>query len=549
MCLTVFSAGRAEALGQAGQDPQRLPRLAGGHRADRAPDGAGQLLEQLNSGDYAQRMKATDALKKMGASVVPLLRRGAKDAEAETTSRINGILKHIREEWAVQQGRKVLAKAIWQRDAALPDEIHAVGDWLVHDGFGPRNRLTVTSIATGRDVWSNDRKLSIYPTTIAVCDQAIYVMEHVSVGLALGEDGGLAPDFKTQCQAYRLEDGKALDGFVRRLAVGRPSVADNKVFLYGTRSFGCMDRRTGQRIWARDIKAMPLHPAVVDDHAVYVVTLEGVLYALRRADGGLLWKRKAVDLLMESLQVHEDVLVLKLTNSVRAYECESGEVLWHSALPEHPRGQAFRARLLEDRQNADDERGRIACYFLPRPFVVKGEVVYLSQGSNIMALGLKTGGIRWRYDPQIEEDAARQWEFSSWSSAAGRVTCGGPRAYRLSAPAMADQATILFGSEVGLHALDTKQQVELWRIPTGAPVTRRPLVAPGGVLFGRDSQLIERSVVRSTGGEKEFGTDVLKDVDAKCYFLPLGPSARRPADSKRSTDGRAMRDGETPDEE
>jgi outer membrane protein assembly factor BamB len=255
--------------------------------------------------------------------------------------------------------------------------------------------------------------------------------------------------------------------------------------------------------------------------SVYLVTCEGMLYALRRTNGEVLWKSKAVDLLMESLQVHDDILLLKLVNSLRAFDRESGKVLWQQELPEHPQGESLRLRLLDDRAKEDKAGKPRSCYILPRSFPAKDGVVYLTQGSKVIAVELKTGDIRWQYDPKITQGSDRLLEDSYSGFCGGRISCTGPWAYQLSPPELAGESTLLFGSEIGLHALNIKKQVELWRIATDSPVSRRPLVVQGGVLFGRDSQRIERTTITPSQDGAQESVEILKDVSPRCYFLSL----------------------------
>ncbi len=139
----------------------------------------------------------------------------------------------------------------------------------------------------------------------------------------------------SQVVALNVQTGEVL--WTRRLGgPGHDILADGgRVFLGSQdRYFYCLDEKDGEVEWRWATGADAIGLPVVDEHTVYLVSLDNVLRALNRSSGVQRWKTPLPFRPMAGpLKYNETLVVAGTAPSLEAYNARTGKTLGHYPVP------------------------------------------------------------------------------------------------------------------------------------------------------------------------------------------------------------------------
>lgn len=164
----------------------------------------------------------------------------------------------------------------------------------------------------------------------------------------LAQDGWVIAASAGSLVALRSEDGSKVWG--REVGAVATRSAIHGDALYVPLADGrvlALDLQTGATRWERRLVAAPKSPApagaisevLADADRVYAGAADGRFYCLDAADGSLAWRfRVGAALRGRPVSDGRRIYIASIDNVVRAFDKDSGALLWHPSLPFRPAG-------------------------------------------------------------------------------------------------------------------------------------------------------------------------------------------------------------------
>ncbi|MEQ9411322.1 MAG: PQQ-binding-like beta-propeller repeat protein [Fuerstiella sp.] len=312
---------------------------------------------------------------------------------------------------------------------------------------------------------------------------------------------------------------KSRDGWIATCAI-----VGNHVYAPALQGWlYCLDRETGREIWryrsiesvdetkfAPGFKAAPL----VTEAAVYLGDEDGVLHAIGRATGALMWKFTTGAEIAGGVAVYGRELLLASHDSQLYCLSESGQEKWNfqtddmincsPGVAEHftfLSGCDAQLRVI-DLNTGDEVRNvPMASQLVASPAIV-GDMLYVgSHAGDFSAVNWKTGEIVWRYQGDREmpyhASAAATDELILVGShdklmhAIDRQT-GKPRwtfatKARVESSAAVVGDRVFFGSGDGnIYGLNLQDGRQIWKFNAGKPVNAGIAIGEGCLVVGED---------------------------------------------------------------
>ena len=311
-------------------------------------------------------------------------------------------------------------------------------DWLTYGGTVSRTNESFSTIVPPlKPTWEYDALAGISGTPL-VRDSVVLV------GTLRGE-----------LHAINLATGDRLGYAVMESAItGTPVWDEGNAYVacgLGTETLFCMSLRDGKRKWSGKYGPIETSPLVVGEF-LYVVTLDGTLQCLKKADGVEFWKYEYAG---------KDV-----RKPARSSPASDGEVIVFGS----DGGGIYAVERLTGKLRWKYEA--VASIFAT-PVLSNGVCVVGAIDGVLYALDTRTGELRWKYET-------------------------GTRIY---APAAATQKQIFIGTADGkVTALSLESGKKLWSFSCRSVVSCAPLVA-GDILYvgSQDRNLY---ALRMATGEK-----------------------------------------------
>jgi len=293
-------------------------------------------------------------------------------------------------------------------------------DWLTYGGTVSRtNESFSTMVPPLRPIWEYDALAGISGTPL-VRDSIVLV------GTLRGE-----------LHAINLVTGDRMGYTVMESAVSGTPVWDEG-YAYvpcalGTETLFCMSLRDGTRKWSGKYGPIDTSPLVVGEF-LYVVTLDGVLECLKKADGSEFWKYEFAE---------KDV-----RKPVRSSPASDGEVVVFGS----DGGGIYAVERLTGKLRW---KYQAATSIFATPVLSNGVCVVGAIDGVLYALDIRTGELRWKYETGT----------------------------RIFAPAAATRKQIFIGTADGkVTALSLESGTKLWSFSCRSVVSCAPLVA-GDILY------------------------------------------------------------------
>ena len=240
-----------------------------------------------------------------------------------------------------------------------------------------------------------------------------------------------------------------------------------------------VERRTGQRLWSRDVGDCSTTPVVADGRAV-VGAESGAVLALDLVTGDELWRASVAGRVRSGLAVVDGVVVVgDGGGSLRAFTLEDGDGLWSLEL-----GASVRSRI-----------------------AVLGDAAFVATvAGEVWSVEVKTGALRWR--TRVTEAAVRAGPVVAgsrvivgtddrrvvaldadrgtvtWEASVGGVVRG--------APAVGGDFVYVAAGDGSLAAFTLADGRELWQTHLSAPVLTDLTIGYGGLFAGADDGNVYR---------------------------------------------------------
>ena len=293
-------------------------------------------------------------------------------------------------------------------------------DWLMYGGSPSRtNESSSTVMPPLKPIWEYDALAGISGTPL-VRDSVVLV------GTLRGE-----------LHAINIVTGDRMGYAVMESAVsGTPVWDEGYVYVacaLGTEPLLCMSLRDGTRKWTGKYGPIETSPLVVGEF-LYVVTLDGVLECLKKADGLEFWKYEFAE--------------KELRKPVRSSPATDGEVIVFGS----DGGGIYAVERLSGKLRW---KYQATASIFATPVLSSGVCVVGAIDGVLYALDTRTGELRWKYETGT----------------------------RIFAPAAATQNQIFIGTADGkVTALSLESGKKLWTFSSRSVVSCAPLVA-GDILY------------------------------------------------------------------
>ena len=225
-------------------------------------------------------------------------------------------------------------------------------------------------------------------------------------------------------------------------------------------------------VWSRGLGSLVEFPAVVDEGVAFVANYKGHVYALRMADGAIVWRHRPSRGKMASSPavVGEDVVVHGMDGVVRLLDRRNGRLRWSY---------------------------RVGSPIESSPVVANGVDYFGAWNGRVYALDLKRRALRWSYRTghKITSSAALHKGTLYIGDYGGRLHAlaqrSGKRRFVRSVngrvygtPAVAGGRVFVPSSTGGSMTAFTTSGRYLWRVGTGSYVYSSAAVWAGRVFFG-----------------------------------------------------------------
>lgn len=314
----------------------------------------------------------------------------------------------------------------------------AAFDWLTYGGSPSRSNQSSLGLEPPlKTIWEYNAMAGIAATPI-VRDSVVLV------GTLQGE-----------LHAIRFSDGESL-GYVSLESAITGTPAWDGPFVYvpsalGSETLVCFSLREGRRRWTARLGPIETSPLLIGEF-LYVVTLDGILFALKKEDGKEFWKfeyaaeesRKQV---RSSPASDGEIVVFGSDDGwVHAVERLTGSLRWKIRLD----GSIFAS-----------------------PVLSNGSCFVATLDGSLVAIDSRTGTVRWKHET-------------------------GSRLY--APPAASDEEVYLGSADGRLVALDARTGTAKWSFSARSVISCQPLIA-GDLLYVGS---LDRSLyaVRRQTGEK-----------------------------------------------
>lgn len=293
-------------------------------------------------------------------------------------------------------------------------------DWLTYGGTPSRtNESFSTVVPPLKSIWEYDALAGISGTPLVRDSVAL-------VGTLRGE-----------LHAINLSTGGRIGYAVMESAIAGTPVWDGR-FAYvacalGTESVHCMSLGDGTRTWMGKFGPIETSPLMIGEF-LYVVTLDGVLECLKKADGLEFWKYESAA---------KDV-----RKPVRSSPASDGEVVVFGS----DGGGIYAVERLSGKLRW---KYQATASIFATPVLSNGVCVVGAIDGMLYAIDTRTGELRWKYETGT----------------------------RIFAPAAAAQHQIFIGTADGkVTALSLESGKKLWSFSCRSVVSCAPLVA-GDILY------------------------------------------------------------------
>jgi outer membrane protein assembly factor BamB len=271
-----------------------------------------------------------------------------------------------------------------------------------------------------------------------------------------------------------------------------PAVGDDAVFFCYDTNVYCVGRWTGQLRWSYDTRTQLRSSPAIDATGVYVGGTNGVLYAIARDTGRLMWRHsipgsKAIE---SSPVIYRGVLYVG-SNDYNVYAIDLGrrEVKWQfKTTGEVKASPMVRANVcygtsVDGNMYAIDSEGRQIwlANLGPGPAFMapsfERDKILAPAGNRVVALDVRSGVRRWTFDKP------------------GDLISG--------APAVANRMVYVGSKDGSLYGVNANSGYAVWRYPSGTDEVTQPILSGpavcGDTVFARTSNGILVGVDARTG--------------------------------------------------
>ncbi len=478
-----------------------------------------QWIDMLDARTYAQRRQARARLIQAGTDAIPLLRKAMGSGQAELSDRAGEIFQVIRAKLP-ELGEPLRKRIVWTRPETEPSWLQLSGGVLLAENGG----LMGLDARTGKTLWHAQ---DVGWLSEWCCDgRRVYFPGKASTWLGGREDGTVGVRSASYLVAVDVKTGKPVKGFKPSPAVGRPAVADGKVFVYTKQVLSAIDAETGKLLGHVKMPLI-LHPPRVTETHIVVTDRHGQLTAIDRRKIAVAWRETITETILEDVRAVGDLVLVKTLDRLEARELATGKVVWKLEMPDSPSVGRLVTEVREDQKNdraraqATDKPYLRQVIYLPRGMAIRDHCAYFSQGKQLWAVQVRSGRKLWTYpidSPDRPEGA--------WGELSGSVTIGGRRTYAGDggpplSPVCMDDGWLYVGSRQGLHAVDLAGPMERWIFTTDSPVACAPLARGEWVYFSRRCQSPSPDPDETDPEFREMLGQPPKEVKAALFALKL----------------------------
>ncbi|MBM4159870.1 MAG: hypothetical protein FJ217_02095 [Ignavibacteria bacterium] len=257
-----------------------------------------------------------------------------------------------------------------------------------------------------------------------------------------------------EIQAVHLTTGERVGYMVLQSAVAGTPVWDSS-FAYvpcalGSETLTCIGLRNAERRWARDYGSIE-SSLLLHGELLYVTTLDGIFYCIKKSDGMELWKfetaEKGKRKPIRSSPASDGTAITFGSDDAYLYAVErtSGKLRW---------------------------KYQTGASIFATPVIAHDICVVGSLDGLVYALQMGTGKLLWKYDTRSKIYAE--------------------------AAAAADSVVYIGSADGQLHALRIDSGARLWSFSAGSVISSAPLIA-GDVLYVGSLDRILYALNRQTG--------------------------------------------------
>lgn len=251
-----------------------------------------------------------------------------------------------------------------------------------------------------------------------------------------------------------------------------PAVGEDAVFFCYDTNVYCVERHTGQLRWSYDTRTQLRSSPAIDDTGVYVGGTSGVLYAIARDTGRLMWRHtipgnKAIE---SSPVIYRGVLYVGCDDyNVYAIDLGRREVKWQFKTTDEVKASPMvRANVcyavsVDGNMYAIDSSGRQIwlANLGPGPAFMapsfERDKIIAPAGNRVIALTASSGVRRWKFDTP------------------GDLISG--------AVAIGDRMVYVGSKDGSLYGVNANSGHAVWRYPSGTDEVTQPILS-GPVLCG-----------------------------------------------------------------
>jgi eukaryotic-like serine/threonine-protein kinase len=297
---------------------------------------------------------------------------------------------------------------------------HQTYDWLTYGGGASRTNESFSTLAPPlKPIWEYDALAGVSGTPVVRDSIAL-------VGTLRGE-----------FHAINLLTGDRMGYVVMESAVsGTPVWDEGNAYVacgLGTETLFCMSLREGKRLWSGKYGPIETSPLVIGEF-LYVVTLDGTLECLKKADGVEFWKYEYAE--------------KEMRKPVRSSPASDGEVIVFGS----DGGGIFAVERLTGKLRW---KYQATASIFATPILSNGVCVVGGIDGVLYALDTRTGELRWKHETGT----------------------------RIFSPAAATQKQIFIGTADGkVTSLSLESGEKLWSFSCRSVVSCAPLVA-GDILY------------------------------------------------------------------
>ena len=485
--------------------------------AQASPQRIQELIRQLGDNSFKVREQAQKELTLIGDPAKGELQKAVQSTDAEVQQRATTILGDINKGAFERNSQAIARNLLWTFSIPAGASSSPVVSEGVAYVAGADGKLYAVDAKTGKQVWKfDDVPNGATLTQPLVAEGMVFVSDRTNALYAVdAAKGKLTWKFEFPAPAAGAQPAMpnrqgaavARPVFVRAGALAgvggseRPAADGGLVFVTGIdgAKLHALDAKQGRKKWEADLPGQFFGRTAAADGVVCQGFADGALVALDAATGRQLWK-SGPSHPCQGLTLSGGAAYLVADGKLQALDAKTGKELWKCDLPTgvQPAANVRMAFVVNNRRwllGQSDEP----------PLAVVDGAVYVVSGQQLVAVDAKEGQKKWEYKldlrGQSDGEQGNAGDDGTVIIAGGGaqvkmqvavmngrvITSSGLAGAGPTGPAIGKDAAYI-GAANGLHAIDLKTGLRVWRLPTPGPVAGAPVLVDGVIYYATSAQ-------------------------------------------------------------